>query len=62
MSTTVYYPRVRNISFYDDNGVVCGGMYGSIAKEKFIRLLKSGKLPRISLRKKVQVMLKGGAR
>ena len=22
MSTTVYYPRVRNISFYDNNGVV----------------------------------------
>lgn len=62
MSTTVYYPRVRNISFYDNNGVMCGGMYGSIARKKFIRLLKSGKLPRISLRKKVQVMLKGGAR
>lgn len=62
MSTTVYYPRVRNISFYDNNGVVCGGMYGLVAKEKFIRLLKGGKFPRISLRKKVQVMLRGGAR
>ena len=62
MSTTVYYPRVRNISFYDNNGVVCGGMYGLVAKEKFIRLLKSGKFPRISLRRKVQVMLRGGAR
>ena len=62
MSTTVYYPRVRNISFYDNNGVVRGGMYGLVAKEKFIRLLKSGKFPRISLRKKVQVMLRGGAR
>ena len=61
MSTTVYYPRVRNISFYDNNGVMCGGMYGRIARKKFIRLLKAGKLPRISLRKKVQVMLKGGA-
>lgn len=62
MSTTVYYPRVRNIIFYDNNGVMCGGMYGLIARKKFIRLLKAGKLPRISLRKKVQVMLKGGAR
>ena len=62
MSTTVYYPRVRNISFYDNNGVVCGGMYGLVAKEKFIRLLKSGQSPRISLRKKVQVMLRGGGR
>ena len=62
MSTTVYYPRVRSINFYDNNGVVCGGMYGLVAKEKFIRLLKSGKFPRISLRKKVQVMLRGGAR
>jgi hypothetical protein len=57
MSTTVYYPRVRNISFYDNNGVVCGGMYGLFAKEKFIRLLKSGKFPRISLRKKVRISL-----
>ena len=62
MSTTIYYPRVRNISFYDNNGVVCGGMHGLFAKEKFIQLLKSGKFPRISLRKKVQVMLRGGAR
>lgn len=62
MSTTVYYPRVRNISFYDNNGVVCGGLCGLCAKEKFVRLLKAGKLPRISLRRKVRVMLKGGAR
>ena len=62
MCTTVYYPRVRNISFYDNNGVVCGGMYGLFAKEKFIRLLKAGKFPRISLRRKVRVSLKGGAR
>ena len=57
MSTTVYYPRVRSINFYDNNGVVCGGMYGLVAKEKFIRLLKSGKFPRISLRKKVRISL-----
>ena len=57
MSTTVYYPRVRNISFYDNNGVVCGGMIGLFAKEKFIRLLKSGKFPRISLRNKVRISL-----
>lgn len=62
MSTIVYYPRVRSINFYDNNGVLQGGMIGLFAKEKFIRLLKSGKLPRISLRRKVQVMLKGGAR
>ena len=62
MCTTVYYPRVRSINFYDNNGVLQGGMIGLFAKEKFIRLLKSGKLPRISLRRKVQVMLRGGAR
>lgn len=62
MSTTVYYPRIKSINFYDDFGMVCGGMYGRIARKKFIRLLKAGKLPRLSLRKKVQVMLKGGAR
>lgn len=62
MSTTVYYPRVRSINFYDNNGVLQGGMIGLFAKEKFIRLLKSGKLPRISLRRKVQVMLRGGGR
>lgn len=62
MSTTVYYPRVRSINFYDDFGVATGGMRGGIAKEKFIRLLKSGQIPRISLRKKVQVMLRGGER
>jgi len=62
MSTTVYYPRVRSINFYDNNGVLQGGMIGLFAKEKFIRLLKSGKLPRISLRRKVQVMLRGGER
>lgn len=57
MSTTVYYPRVRSINFYDNNGVLQGGMIGLFAKEKFIRLLKSGKLPRISLRKKVRISL-----
>ena len=62
MSTTVYYPRVRSINFYDNNGMLQGGMIGLFAKEKFIRLLKSGTLPRISLRRKVQVMLRGGAR
>lgn len=54
MSTTVYYPRIKSINFYDDFGMVCGGMYGRIAKEKFHRLLKAGKFPRISLRKKVK--------
>ena len=62
MSTTVYYPRIRNISFYDNNGMVAGGMFGLIAKEKFFRLLKAGKFPRVSLRGKVRVALRGGAR
>ena len=57
MCTTVYYPRVRNISFYDNNGVLSGGLYGLFAKEKFVRLLKAGKLPRISLRRKVRISL-----
>lgn len=62
MCTTVYYPRIKSLNFYDDFGVATGGMRGGIAKEKFIRLLKSGQIPRISLRKKVQVMLRGGGR
>ena len=62
MCTTVYYPRVRNISFYDNNGMMAGGMFGLIAKEKFFRLLKAGKFPRVSLRRKVRVALGGGAR
>ena len=62
MCTTVYYPRIKSLNFYDDFGVTTGGMRGGIAKEKFIRLLKSGQIPRISLRKKVQVMLRGGGR
>jgi hypothetical protein len=62
MCTTVYYPRIKSLNFYDDFGVATGGMRGGIAKEKFIRLLKAGKFPRISLRKKVQVMLRGGGR
>ena len=62
MCTTIYYPRIKSLNFYDHYGVVTGGMRGGIAKEKFIRLLKSGQIPRISLRKKVQVMLRGGGR
>jgi len=62
MCTTVYYPRIRKIMFYGDDGVVSGGMIGGIAKEKFHRLLRSGKFPRISLRKKVRIALRGGAR
>lgn len=62
MSTIVYYPRVRSINFYDNNGVLQGGIHGLFAKEKFHRLLRAGKLPRISLRKKVRISLRGGAR
>ena len=55
--TTVYYPLIKSINFYDANGVVCGGMTGSLARGKFDRLVKSGTLPRISLRRKVKVQL-----
>lgn len=62
MSTVVYYPRIKSINFYDTEGIVCGGMTGSIAVNKVRRMLKSLKLPRISLRKHVRVALGGGAR
>lgn len=53
----VYYPRIQSINFYDVHGVVCGGMLGSMARDKFRRLLKEGRFPRISLRKHVKVVL-----
>jgi len=58
MSTTIYYPRIKSINFYDEDGLICGGIHGSIAHGKFIRMLKSGDFPKISLKKKVQVSLK----
>lgn len=53
----VYYPRIQSINFYDARGVVCGGMLGSIARDKFHRMLREGKWPRISLRKHVRITL-----
>jgi hypothetical protein len=55
--TTVYYPRIQSINFYDVNGTVCGGMTGSVAKRKFSNMVKNGTIPRISLRGKVKVQL-----
>lgn len=57
MSKVVYYPRIQSINFYDARGVVCGGMLGSIARDKFHRMLREGKWPRISLRKHVRITL-----
>ena len=62
MCTTIYYPRIKSLNFYDHFGVVTGGLRGGVAKDKFIRMIKAGEFPRISLRKKVQVMLRGGER
>ena len=56
-SKVVYYPRIQSINFYDARGVVCGGMLGSMARDKFHRLLKEGRFPRISFRKHVKVVL-----
>ena len=53
----VYYPRIQSINFYDARGVMCGGMLGSIARDKFHRMLREGKWPRISLRKHVRITL-----
>ena len=53
----VYYPRIQSINFYDARGVVCGGMLGSIARDKVHRMLREGKWPRISLRKHVRITL-----
>ena len=53
----VYYPRIQSINFYDARGVVCGGMLGRIARDKFRRMLREGKWPRISLRKHVRITL-----
>lgn len=57
MSTTVYYPRAKSINFYDIHGVVSGGITGSMASDKFWRMMKEGKFPRISLRKEVRVTI-----
>lgn len=53
----VYYPRIQSINFYDAHGVVCGGMLGRIARDKFRRMLREGKWPCISLRKHVRITL-----
>lgn len=58
MCTTIYYPRIKKITFYGDNGVMTGWMSGGIAKEKFFRLLKQGRMPRISLSKNSCLVLK----
>ena len=57
MSTVVYYPRIKSINFYDETGIVRFGMIGSTARDKFRRLLKEGRFPRISFRKHVKVVL-----
>lgn len=57
MSTVVYYPRIQSINFYGVDGKVSGGMLGSIARDKFRRMLREGKWPRISLRKHVRITL-----
>ena len=56
-SKVVYYPRIQSINFYDETGIVRFGMTGSTARDKFHRLLKEGRFPRISLRKHVKVVL-----
>lgn len=62
MSTTIYYPRIESLNFYDTDGIVCGGITGSMAVSKFHRMIREGKWPRISLRKHIRVALRGGAR
>ncbi len=57
MKRTVYYPRIKSINFYDVDGVVCGGMSGSVAVKKFWRLVAMLRIPRISLSTKVRVVL-----
>lgn len=56
-SKVVYYPRIQSINFYGVDGKVSGGMLGSMARDKFRRLLKEGRFPRISFRKHVKVVL-----
>ena len=53
----VYYPRIQSINFYDETGIVRFGMTGSTARDKFRRMLREGKWPRISLRKHVRITL-----
>ena len=54
--TVIYYPRINSIEFYNERGMLIGGMSGSdLARRKFWRLVKSGVFPRISLAKKVKV-------
>lgn len=57
MSKTVYYPRIPSINFYDSDGIVSGGITGSKAIDKFHRMVKAGRMPRLSLRSKVQVAI-----
>lgn len=53
----IYYPRIPSINFYDNEGVVCGGITGSMAKDKFARMVKEGRLPLLSLRKHVRTTI-----
>ena len=58
MSTkAVYYPRIQSFNWYDADGIVRGGITGSTARDKFRRMLREGKWPRISLRKHVRITL-----
>lgn len=51
------------MNWYDADGIVSCGMRGSMARDKFHRMIREGKCPRISLRKSVRVALgRGGAR
>lgn len=43
MSTVVYYPRIKSINFYDAFGNLYSGMRGSVAREKFFRMIRAGR-------------------
>ena len=43
MCTTVYYPRIKSLNFYDDFGVATGGMRGGIAKAEQQGRVRMGK-------------------
>lgn len=57
INRVIYYPRIKSIDFYNERGMLMGGMRGGdLARRKFWRLVKSGIIPRISLSKEVKVV------
>ena len=53
----IYYAKIGSLGFYDSEGVICGGVTGRMAQEKYVSIVRRGSLPRVSLSDKVAVKI-----